>query len=245
MKKINRYFTIILVLIMGLFLTTSHANAKRRVYTVKKGDSIWNICKGCNANFLNTLRMNGHFKDPNLIYPGDKVYVPEPDRNNQTPEPQPTEPTQPTQPQNGEDMQQPPQEDMGESTNLQAMEAEVVKLVNQERQKRGLKPYKHNSKLSSVARTKSKDMRDKNYFSHQSPTYGSPFEMMTKFGIDYSTAGENIAKGQPTAKAVMNGWMNSPGHRRNILSEKFTEIGVGLAKDSKGMTYWTQMFIRP
>jgi uncharacterized YkwD family protein len=86
-------------------------------------------------------------------------------------------------------------------------------------------------------------MRDKNYFSHTSPTYGSPFDMMKKFGIDYMAAGENIAKGQPTSAAVMSSWMNSPGHKANILSENFTEIGVGVAKDANGTIYWTQQFI--
>ncbi|EKN41831.1 transporter, partial [Clostridium botulinum CFSAN001627] len=83
------------------------------------------------------------------------------------------------------------------------------------------------------------------YFSHTSPTYGSPFDMMKKFGVKYSAAGENIASGYPTAKAVVDGWMKSPGHKANILSKSFTEIGVGLAKSSDGTYYWTQMFINP
>lgn len=123
------------------------------------------------------------------------------------------------------------------------LENEVVVLVNQERAKLGLAPLKNNVDLSNVARYKSEDMRDKNYFSHTSPTYGSPFDMMKKFGIDYMAAGENIAKGQPTSAAVMSSWMNSPGHKANILSENFTEIGVGVAKDANGTIYWTQQFI--
>jgi uncharacterized YkwD family protein len=123
------------------------------------------------------------------------------------------------------------------------LENEVVVLVNQERAKLGLAPLKNNVELSNVARYKSEDMRDKNYFSHTSPTYGSPFDMMKNFGIDYMAAGENIAKGQPTAVSVMNSWMNSPGHKANILSENFTEIGVGVAKDANGTIYWTQQFI--
>ena len=84
-------------------------------------------------------------------------------------------------------------------------------------------------------------MADKNYFDHTSPTYGSPFDMMKKFGIKYNTAGENIAKGQTTAQSVMNSWMNSPGHRANILSSNFGKIGVGYV-NKNGTTYWTQMF---
>ncbi|MGK0467686.1 CAP domain-containing protein [Clostridium sp.] len=123
------------------------------------------------------------------------------------------------------------------------LENEVVVLVNQERAKLGLAPLKNNVDLSNVARYKSEDMRDKNYFSHTSPTYGSPFDMMKQFGIDYMAAGENIAMGQPTAAEVMKSWMNSLGHKANILSENFTEIGVGVAKDANGTIYWTQQFI--
>ena len=120
---------------------------------------------------------------------------------------------------------------------------EVVAIVNQERAKQGLAPLKDNWQLARVARYKSEDMRDKNYFSHTSPTYGSPFDMMKNFGIRYMAAGENIAMGQQTPASVMNSWMNSPGHRANILSKNFTEIGVGVAKSKSGTIYWTQQFI--
>lgn len=125
---------------------------------------------------------------------------------------------------------------------ITAMEQEVIRLVNEERSKVGLTALKSNTKLSSVARLKSQDMRTNNYFSHTSPTYGSPFEMIKQFGVSYSYAGENIAKGQTSAKAVVDAWMNSTGHRENILNSNYTEIGVGLDKNGY---YWTQMFIRP
>ncbi len=125
-----------------------------------------------------------------------------------------------------------------------AFELEVVRLVNVERSKYGLKPLAENWELSRVARFKSMDMRDRGYFSHTSPTYGSPFDMMKNFGIRYTAAGENIAMGQRSAAEVMNGWMNSPGHRQNILNANFTQIGVGYAVKSNGTPYWTQMFIR-
>ena len=119
-------------------------------------------------------------------------------------------------------------------------ESEVIRLVNEIRVSNGLGTLKSNWQLSRVARYKSQDMHDKKYFSHQSPTYGSPFEMMKSFNISYRTAGENIAKGYTTPQAVVNGWMNSPGHRANILNASFTEIGVGYVADGH---YWTQMFI--
>ncbi|WP_251862388.1 CAP domain-containing protein [Clostridium sp. Marseille-Q2269] len=130
-------------------------------------------------------------------------------------------------------------------TSVKALEKEVITLVNAERAKAKLPALKANDSLSNVARLKSQDMIDKKYFSHTSPTYGSPFDMMKKYGVKYTAAGENIASGYPSAKAVVDGWMKSPGHRANILSKSFTEIGVGLAKSSNGTYYWTQMFINP
>ncbi|WP_078409785.1 CAP domain-containing protein [Priestia abyssalis] len=129
------------------------------------------------------------------------------------------------------------------ASNVSEFEKQVANLVNQERQKAGLQPLQLDTKLSDVAREKSKDMMNKGYFSHQSPTYGSPFDMMKQFGITYKSAGENIAKGQQTPQEVMNAWMNSEGHRANILNGSFTHIGVGFVKDAQGTTYWTQMFI--
>lgn len=124
-------------------------------------------------------------------------------------------------------------------------ENRVVTLVNAERAKAGLPPLTANWQLSRIARYKSQDMIDKGYFSHTSPTYGSPFTMIQSFGLNFSAAGENIAMGQPTPEEVMTAWMNSPGHRSNILSPAYSEIGVGLAKNSNGVCYWTQMFIKP
>jgi uncharacterized YkwD family protein/spore coat assembly protein SafA len=120
------------------------------------------------------------------------------------------------------------------------VEQQVLNIVNQERAKQGLKPLTMDWELQRVARTKSQDMKAKGYFSHQSPTYGSPFDMMKQFGISYRTAGENIAMGQRTPQEVMQSWMNSSGHRANILKADFTHIGVGYEASGN---YWTQMFI--
>ena len=127
--------------------------------------------------------------------------------------------------------------------NVKSIEDQVIQLVNQERAKNGLPALKSDWQLSRVARYKSADMRDKNYFSHTSPTYGSPFTMMKKFNISYRTAAENIAAGQSTPQAVMNSWMNSSGHRANILKKDVTHIGVGYAKGGSYGHYWTQLFI--
>lgn len=116
--------------------------------------------------------------------------------------------------------------------------AEVVALVNKERAAAGLKPLIIHTNLTKLAKTKAIDMNNKKYFSHTSPTYGSPFDMMDSFNITYRYAGENIAMGQRTAKEVVGDWMNSPGHKANILNAKYNLIGVGYYNG-----YWVQEFI--
>ena len=83
-------------------------------------------------------------------------------------------------------------------------------------------------------------MATSKYFAHNSPTYGSPFDMMKRFGITYRTAGENLAMGYSSPQATVNGWMNSEGHRANILNGAFTQIGMGYVD---GGHYYCQMFI--
>ncbi|RYL95911.1 hypothetical protein EWI07_00465 [Sporolactobacillus sp. THM7-4] len=130
------------------------------------------------------------------------------------------------------------------ASQMNAFEQKVVDLTNQQRSKAGLKPLKaDNRSLSRMARDKAQDMRDKNYFDHQSPTYGSPFDMMKKYGIHYSSAGENIAAGQKSPEEVVQGWMNSPGHRANILNANYTTIGVGYVQGGSYGSYWVQEFI--
>ncbi|WP_445683180.1 CAP domain-containing protein [Solibacillus sp. FSL K6-1523] len=131
-------------------------------------------------------------------------------------------------------------QEQGSST-IDAIEAKVVELTNVERAKSGLKPLQIDRPLMASAREKSQDMKINNYFSHTSPTWGSPFDQLKKRGISYSSAGENIAKGQQTAEKVVEGWMNSAGHRANILDGNYTHIGVGYVKDGN---IWTQQFIK-
>lgn len=126
------------------------------------------------------------------------------------------------------------------STQASAFEQKVVDLTNEERAKNGLPALKTDATLSEVARIKSEDMKAKGYFSHTSPSYGSPFDMMKQFGVSYRSAGENIAMGQRSPEEVVQAWMNSEGHRANILNSSFTHIGVGYVENGN---YWTQMFI--
>jgi len=96
--------------------------------------------------------------------------------------------------------------------------------------------------LTAIANEKARDMAENNYFSHTSPTYGSPFQMLQQYGIRYRTAGENIAAGQKTPEEVMNSWMNSSGHRANILNPAYTEIGIGYFAGGSYGSYWTELF---
>ena len=128
------------------------------------------------------------------------------------------------------------------STSMNNDEKEVFDLINKQRTQNGLSPLKENSELQRVARIKAQDMVNNNYFSHTSPTYGSPFDMMKSFKISYNTAGENIAGNSSNSSAV-TAWMNSPGHRANILNSSFNQTGIGVVTGSKYGKIYVQMFI--
>ncbi|MFV0257110.1 MAG: CAP domain-containing protein, partial [Acidimicrobiales bacterium] len=129
----------------------------------------------------------------------------------------------------------------GEPTGVRA----VLELTNAERRKAGCGDLTWNATLSQVATAHSVDMRDRNYFSHTGADGRSPFQRITDSGYAYSRAAENIAAGQPTATSVVQAWMDSPGHRANILNCSLTELGVGLAEGGSYGTYWTQVFGTP
>ncbi len=127
-------------------------------------------------------------------------------------------------------------------SSVSALEKEVFELVNKERAANGLNSLTWADDLAAVARAHSQDMIDNNYFSHTNLNGESPFDRLHNAGISYTTAAENIAYGQKTPEAVMNAWMNSSGHRANILNSRVKELGVGAAKTSNGAIYWTQVF---
>ncbi|MFS0673428.1 CAP domain-containing protein [Ornithinibacillus sp. 179-J 7C1 HS] len=175
---------------------------------------------------------NISIRSPELQMPQQNQAEQAPQQGNQTPEQGGQTPQQ-----GGQAPQQGQQEG---NYGLSKFENDVVTLTNKERTQAGLNPLEIDTALSQVAREKSNDMQAKNYFSHTSPTYGSPFDMMRDFGISYRSAGENIAAGQQTPEEVVQAWMNSQGHRENILNANFTHIGVGY---ESGGNHWTQMFI--
>ena len=125
---------------------------------------------------------------------------------------------------------------------LTTEEQEVFDLVNKQRTDNGLKALKVDSNLQKVAKEKANDMVKNNYFAHNSPTYGSPFDMMKKFGISYKSAGENLA-GNSTGKRAVDAWINSEGHRANILNSSFNYTGVAVVESAKYGRIYVQMFI--
>ena len=199
MKRLTK--TIILTSMSLLLSSQAFANS---YHTVVSGDSMWKIAVKYQTGLLEIISANTHIQNPDLIYPGQKITIPQKD------------------------------------TSVSSYETEVIRLVNEIRTQNGLGILKEDWELSRVARYKSEDMKNNNNFSHTSPTYGSPFDMMKKFGISYRSAAENIAKGQRTPQEVVNAWMNSSGHRANILNKNYTHIGIGYVKSGN---IWTQMFI--
>lgn len=204
MKKINikrAVASAVAAMIVALSMTFGISAA---THTVVSGDTLWKIASRYQVGVSELIAANAQFANPDLIYPGQTVNIPEADAT------------------------------------VDAYERKVAELVNNIRVQYGLSALTFDWELSRVARYKSQDMHDRHYFSHTSPTYGSPFDMMKNFGLTYRSAGENIAMGYRTPEAVVEGWMNSSGHRANILNSSFKRIGVGYVS---GGNYWTQMFI--
>ncbi len=129
-----------------------------------------------------------------------------------------------------------------QTSTMNSDEQEVFNLINKQRTNNGLQALKVDSELQRVARIKAEDMVTNNYFSHNSPTYGSPFDMLKSFKISYKTAGENIAANSSNSGAV-NAWMNSSGHKANILNSNFNYTGIGIVNSSKYGKIFVQMFI--
>ena len=201
MKKMLSFGLVVFLLTAMCVLP---ASAAPLTHTVVKGDTMWKLAVKYQVGTSEIIDANPHISNPDLIYPGQALTIPQPD------------------------------------SSVRSFEQEVIRLVNEQRVKNSLNPLTENWELSRVARYKSQDMVDNRYFSHTSPTYGSPFQMIRAFGISFRQAGENIAYGQRTPQAVVNAWMNSSGHRANILNASYTQIGVGYVAAGN---YWTQMFI--
>ncbi|MBP1962630.1 CAP domain-containing protein [Paenibacillus aceris] len=218
----KRYKKLVVTGAIGLsvLMSSSAAMAASATYTVSGNDTMWLISQKYGVSLTSLIQANPQVANPNVIWSGMKLNIPGgigSTGGSQAPTPSAPAPTAPAQ---------------------SAFTGQVVTLVNQERAKAGLKALTSDSALTAMALDKAKDMYNNGYFDHTSPTYGSPFDMMSSYGIRYSYAGENIAKGQPTPDDVMKAWMNSTGHRQNILSPNYTKIGVAYYNGE-----WVQEFI--
>lgn len=129
-----------------------------------------------------------------------------------------------------------------QTSSMNTNEKEVFDLINKQRTNNGLQALKVDEEVQRVARIKAQDMVDNNYFSHNSPTYGSPFEMLKSFKVSYQSAAENIAGNSSNSGAVTS-WMNSSGHKANILNGNYTYTGIGVVSSSKYGKVFVQMFI--
>lgn len=183
-------------------------------YIIKKGDNLWNIAKRYHCTVRQIKELNPQLQKGGEEYAGKT----EGETNVVKP---------------NDSIELPAADEMTD------VEAQVLKIVNEVRSKNGLSSLQGNDDaLNKSARAKANDMATNNYFNHQSPTMGSPFDQMRNAGVKYRTAGENIAQGQKTAQDVMDDWMNSSGHRANILNKEYTHLGVGYVDG-----YWCQQFI--
>jgi uncharacterized YkwD family protein len=203
------------VLAIGTIVGAGAASAAS--YTVQSKDTMSAISKKYGITLNTLIQANRQVANPNIIWPGLVLNIPSPTYS-----------------------PAPPQAPQVKSTaaNVSTFANQVFSLVNKERAKAKLKPLASDASLSAMALVKAKDMYNNGYFNHTSPTYGSPFNMMKLYGIKYNYAGENIAKGQRTPQEVMTAWMNSPGHKKNILSPNFTKIGIAYYNGE-----WVQEFI--
>jgi len=200
----KKYAAAAAALLLSAALLAPPAAAADLTHKVVPGDTMWKLAVQYQVGTSEIISANPQVANPNLIYPGDILNIPQ------------------------------------ISDTVRSYEQEVIRLVNVQRAQYGLQPLTENWELSRVARYKSEDMAQSHYFSHTSPNYGTPYQMMRSFGLTYRSAGENIAYGQRTPAAVVDAWMNSSGHRANILNASYTQIGVGYYA---GGNYWTQMFI--
>ncbi|WP_303965348.1 CAP domain-containing protein [Sporosarcina ureae] len=211
-----------LILLSSAILLPTHAAEASTTKQVQTQTYTWNAS---NHQVYSYYYGNYHYQKPQ-----------QPSRPVEKPTVQ--QPTQPNQPVEKPQTNKPAQQ---QTANVSATEQAVLDLTNAERTKAGLKPLQIDAALQKSAKQKSADMAANNYFSHTSPTYGSPFDQMKQNGVTYRSAAENIAMGQRSAQEVVKAWMNSAGHRQNILTPGFTHIGIGY--DANGQ-YWTQQFIQ-
>ena len=242
-------FVLTLLVVLPALAATYYVSYGSSYYTPPTGGSYYGNGSTYQSNSGSySTKYNSNYSTQYYYYTssynnGSSYYVPpktstpapsNPKPSNPAPEsPAPTNPT-PVEPT--------PTNPTAPAKGLTAMEQKMVSLVNQERSKAGLQQLKVDNTLVQLARMKSQDMIDENYFSHTSPTYGSPFDMMKSAGVKYYTAGENLA-GAGSVESAHASLMASSGHRANILNSRYNHFGVGIAVGGPYGNMFTQLFI--
>ena len=259
MKKSLIVFVLTLSLFVGILSAPTMAYAKsdcnldinnirNSIITTKGGYKVTTISRENISGILS--RFNNWYSDllNRMNQQGTEQPAPVPEETPEEPATQPITEEEPSieEPAPEEKPEQPaptPEEKPEQpSSQIGSQQTKMLDLVNQERTKAGLKPLIWDASLANVAQVKAKDMVDNNYFDHNSPTYGSPFNMMKDFGISYRAAGENLA-GSSSVERAHTGLMDSDGHRRNILNANFTHMGIGVEKSPRYGYVYVQMFI--
>lgn len=231
-------------------------------YKVRKGDTLYKLAKRYNRNYAQVLLVNDDLINKAKIYCGQIIRMPRtcycpdlpiyngpvtPPTNEEKPPtvtpptvkpPIVVPPTEEKPPTVKPPTVKPPTDEKPPTTDN--MRSEMLEYINRERAKIGIRLLQLDSKVNNVAQVKADDMAINNYFSHNSVKYGTPFQMLTSFGVKYNSAAENIAKGQRSVNEVMKAWLTSEGHRKNLLNPQYNKIGIGY-NDAKKT--WVQMFI--
>lgn len=226
----------IALLLLAILPATAAALNTTNGYYYTNGSYTYRYTPGTSYSYSGTTRY--------YVYrPGTGTYVPpSTPAPAPTPKPTPAPAPKPTPAPTPAPKPEPAPPTSGGTGGMNGQEAQMFGLVNQERAKAGLRSFQVDSKLVELARKKSKDMIDRNYFGHTSPTYGSPFDMMRKAGVSYFYAGENLAANSTVAGAHQ-ALMASSGHRANILNPNFNYIGIGILSSSTYPVLVTQLFV--
>ncbi|WP_318504925.1 CAP domain-containing protein [Bacillus sp. T3] len=207
MKFVKITMSSFILVVLSLFFTES-LNAISK-YKIKQGDTLWKISMKHHIPLNELLLINHQLENPELIYPGQFIFIP----------------------------------DQKNKHSLSMEQEKLLTYINDERRKKGLRPFIFDPILSEIAEKKSLDMLEHQYVAHTSPTYGNPTHMLETFRIPYKQAFENIGAGPNSSKDMFQTWMNSQVNRRHILEKNAIRVGVGYAKGGLHGNYWTLIII--
>lgn len=224
-KKVIGLILVVALLCAGMFVLASTAKAAEAASSGNYLYSETSHVTFFTSNYSVFERLQaqyGKYFNVKVVFTGKKPAS--------TPAPEPKPVPQPT-------LTPTPQPIPDPGNDLTAAEQRMFDLVNQDRAAAGLPPLEIDMRLVRAARIKSQDMKDQGYFAHTSPDGTTPWDLMKAQGVTYRTAGENIAMGFTNSDAAEKGFMNSPGHRANILNKDFNHVGIGIVGN-----YYTQEF---